>query len=410
TFEECYDTKCEDLQCAYGACYNQTKRCDGKKDCWDGTDEYKFDCDDNAIDAYERTIIGDHETYTQYQCQDSKECLSYSQLCNGVEECIDKSDESEEFCVGTLCPTGSFRCGYGACIAETAVCDHALDCRDGSDELASMCKKKNAISHGKEWHISHGEIPTPPPKDKTDATTPKPISLQKSCYINFDRPNLRAKTLYNGLPLMKNATVEHRTTIRLSCSREYVLTGYDTNTCNDGKWINQGQSDCVKFCPVESVTKPSADTICAYNSKPIDCKTTKLIEGTIAEMKCAAAYKAASVTRVQRVCRKGVWKKLNPNIRQRLKCIPDCGKTFNTVQGYPWLVSIYLHTADLNYENRCLATIVDPSFVVTAASCFSESAEASSYLVVLGNHTESFSLKKEHGFEIQHIAAIEANK
>ncbi|KAH8312108.1 hypothetical protein KR044_009419, partial [Drosophila immigrans] len=47
SFEQCYQMECPFHQCSYGACYGENQYCDGKQDCWDGTDEYQFNCATN---------------------------------------------------------------------------------------------------------------------------------------------------------------------------------------------------------------------------------------------------------------------------------------------------------------------------------------------------------------------------
>lgn len=336
-----------------------------------------------------------HQTYTQFQCQQTKECISYTKLCNGYDDCSDKSDESDELCVGTFCPEGSFRCGYGACIAESAACDHSVDCRDGSDELDLICKNKYSMSSAKKWVISKGHIEQP------DIVTPQ--STRKSCTITKNNTALQYRTIFSGLELINGSTVDDQTTIILRCHPNYVLQGNEFNICVDGSWKKEFPK-CIKICESKNFAyDPKLLSTCKYGGDVVDCKTTPLIEGSLAGSVCAPGYKnKTSIIKSEKTCgADGNWA-----IPHKLECIPDCGKVFNTVEEFPWVVSIYQHTNDFNFEYRCLGAIIEPFHVVTVSSCFSQGLETRNVLVVLGNHTIGFNTEKEHGFDYVRIANI----
>lgn len=63
-------------------------------------------------------------------------------MCNGILNCDD--DESRELCDSITCAEDKAKCGYGACIPKTAVCNGEVDCADGSDE--NNCVSTAAIS------------------------------------------------------------------------------------------------------------------------------------------------------------------------------------------------------------------------------------------------------------------------
>lgn len=66
--------------------------------------------------------------------------LSVDRVCDGRSDCYDGSDEIKELCYRTICPVGQFRCHYGACIAKSKKCNGIRDCTDGSDEI--QCGRK----------------------------------------------------------------------------------------------------------------------------------------------------------------------------------------------------------------------------------------------------------------------------
>ncbi|KTF92133.1 hypothetical protein cypCar_00012920 [Cyprinus carpio] len=90
--------------------------CDGENDCPDGSDE-----DECAAVC----SIG------QFQCAHGKKCIERRQVCDGVAQCQDRSDEVDCFKPEEGC---GHRCDKNRCIPESFVCDGDADCVDGSDE------------------------------------------------------------------------------------------------------------------------------------------------------------------------------------------------------------------------------------------------------------------------------------
>ncbi|XP_052105152.1 suppressor of tumorigenicity 14 protein-like isoform X2 [Mytilus californianus] len=100
-------------------CLPTSKRCDGKRDCQNGSDERKCECKSN-----------------QFECAASKKCISKYLRCNQIPDCPDESDEKN-----CECRADEFRCKTSTlCIPESQKCNGKNDCADGSDEINCGCR------------------------------------------------------------------------------------------------------------------------------------------------------------------------------------------------------------------------------------------------------------------------------
>lgn len=70
-----------------------------------------------------------------FRCDDNRKCISKFWVCDGDNDCEDKTDENTELCKS--CLASQFECAITKrCIPHSWVCDGTFDCGEGdtSDE------------------------------------------------------------------------------------------------------------------------------------------------------------------------------------------------------------------------------------------------------------------------------------
>ncbi|XP_058520574.1 low-density lipoprotein receptor-related protein 2 [Ochotona princeps] len=114
------------FQCKDGNCTSPHALCNAHQDCPDGSDEDHALCDNHRCESNE------------WQCA-NKRCIPEAWQCDTVDDCGDNSDEDSSHCASRTCHPGQFKCDNGRCIPSSWKCDVDNDCGDHSDEPLHEC-------------------------------------------------------------------------------------------------------------------------------------------------------------------------------------------------------------------------------------------------------------------------------
>lgn len=133
----CGTFKCEpgQYQCDNANCIAPVHICDGRDQCGDSSDEK--DCD--------RFVCFDKQFKCSASTNQTAFCIDNSKRCNGIKECPNGEDEISADCVNKECPREKFKCSSGICIPQVWVCDGDQDCLDGLDE--HDCNTRNCTNN-----------------------------------------------------------------------------------------------------------------------------------------------------------------------------------------------------------------------------------------------------------------------
>ncbi|XP_017049132.1 modular serine protease [Drosophila ficusphila] len=393
-FELCYNKVCDGenfFRCTYGGCLNATRKCDGKIDCWDGSDENKFECSADAdLQKEYEDLTGNCVDEELFDCKGS--CLNWSQVCDGKADCKNARDEDPTLCKAIECPPPAFRCLYGACVSPNALCNHISDCVDGSDEMEEICLARN------------------PPKASVSGG-PKPSWAIRHCKLRDPSNSMVVEDYVGGSTFQRNATVPDHTVVHLRCLNGQDLIGIKINICDGDKW-RYPMARCLSQCKYTGSLVHSGQ--CTLNGRLIDCDGPVLPTGTQMEVTCSSGYEQMDKNGIQFCHGNGSWvvsKKLPT-------CEPICGvwqmKNSSSLSTPPWLMTIFQRGHKPEFRAVCEATIVSPYILVTTAHCFRNatirnvaSTEPVLYTVAEGElNINSFLQHEPHPYKLHNISYI----
>ncbi|XP_063836880.1 modular serine protease-like [Ostrinia nubilalis] len=376
TFPLCRNSICQSnwFRCTYGACVDGTAPCNGLQECVDNSDELLPRCrNESAVSA------------GKFRCDNGQQIAAYL-LCDGVRDCGDGSDETVRACAGNICSAHLFQCAYGACVDSGADCNGKQECADGSDESDELC---NRILPVKPTPAPGGACVLPPYPDHGSYTVVgKPTAVPGQAFPTI--------------------------TYNVTCYPGYSIIGDTTERlCLEGVWSPE-VGDCVQFCRLnkdQSVTyrclltgdsegfRPCGEYEPAGTVIRVDCRTPDYYyNGNLPYMRCIA----------------GSWD-------YTARCLPECGVVAigdGLISGgaaaekaeLPWHAGIY-RTTSTPYRQICGGSLVSAKVVISAAHCFwnntiVKAQPASNYAVALGKLYRPWLLEEDKRVQKSHVADI----
>ncbi|RZF47444.1 hypothetical protein LSTR_LSTR007371 [Laodelphax striatellus] len=356
--------------CMDGKSIPYENMCDGVAQCDDSSDEDEDICSTNE---------------DEFECYDGQK-IANNAVCNGTAECLDESDESVEHCIFKKCEKNMFRCYYGACIDSKFVCDKKSDCLDGSDEEDVVCSDNNKCL-----------IPNPPVHTKHE------ISDCVDC--------------------TPGATVKSGTKIKVKCVHGYkLLSKYSEATCNRGKWIPElaschrkylhptelllSQRSISNHCP--PISEAGADVHCTKDGREMMCKFP-VPAGTIAKIACHNYYTMQGESHAECLP--------NEKWSRKLKCSSSCykgidvalivkGQLAQSPEHFPWVAALYAVESN-QWTYRCGGTLISDRAMITAAHCVWK-LTPSDFKVTLGKKYRDFYHTEENqqNFNVEKVKTL----
>ncbi|KII61830.1 Low-density lipoprotein receptor-related protein 2 [Thelohanellus kitauei] len=271
--------KCECLEgnklcplCEKHEFYCENHRCILQKYVCNGVD----DCGDKSDESFCSKTCGEDETY----CVKDKKCLKSELICNDKNDCSDGSDEYECERIIPRCGENSFECLNESCIPYDRVCDGNNDCWDDGDEkdclrikcekLGSYCDDGQCIP---ESHVCDNIFHCTDFSDERACHSVIFFDRDFDCLISCDNECLPINKICDHITDCGDQSDE------LICSFRVTCPLYKPNFCEDGERCYSDREKCDGFqdCLDGSDEKHCAGNLPCFGEEFFTCDNLQKI-------------------------------------------------------------------------------------------------------------------------------------